>query len=231
MKIHRFFVVQNIEKGKDLLLTNPDQVHQIRKVFRMEKGDIVTLFNGKGTEYVSSIKDFDKEKIVFEIKVEKEIIKVEKEINVFLACIRKERFEWATEKLTELGVMSITPIITERSDHTHLNIERLKKIAIEASEQCGRGDIPAIAEVINLQNSVFNEDNSEVIVADFGGMPIKDLKIVNCKLNIFIGPEGGWTEAERELFGSKNAKFVSLGNTTLRAETAAIIATGLLLNL
>lgn len=226
MRLHRFFVEEKIEEGKEFILKNEEQIHQIAKVFRLGVGDEVVLFDGSGFDFVSKIIDLEKKEIIFSLNEKKEAVIPKNKIHLFLSAIRKERFEWAAEKATELGVSSITPIITSRSEHTHLNFERLKKIVIEASEQCGRGDIPEVNESIELEKINFR---GEVLVADFDGVPFPNLQLSTSNFQLFVGPEGGWSDEERKFFKEnlpagrqENAKFVSLGELTLRAETAAI---------
>ncbi len=229
MRLHRFFVEGELEIGEDFVLKNEEQIHQIVRVFRLGEGDEVILFDGNRFDFIAEIKEIKKDQIIFDLKEKKEGILPKGEIHLFLASIRKERFEWAVEKATELGVSSITPIITERSEHTNLNIDRLKKIAIEASEQCGRNNVPIISPVDSLKLIVDSLDtNSTIIVADFGGVSLKSYKLLAKSCKLFIGPEGGWTEEERELFKNKKAQVASLGALTLRAETAAISALSIL---
>ncbi len=234
MRLHRFYITEKVSVGEKLTVTDERVVHQVRNVFRLGKGDSVILFYGDAFDYVSEIESSEKNSLVFMPKEKKDIPKTSKEVHVYLACIRKERFEWAVEKLTELGVSSITPIETERSEHAHLNIERLKKIAIEASEQCGRGNIPEVEEVCSLKLVVSSLDDN-TFVADFGGAPLSSYKLQTClpdrqanNYKLLIGPEGGWSESERELFKTKKVKTVSLGETVLRAETAAIVGSAIL---
>ncbi len=132
--------------------------------------------------------------------------------------------EWVVEKATELGVSKIVPIISERSEKKDLNMERIRKIIVEASEQCGRADVPVLGSVMTLEECIM-EVEEEKIVFDITGEHFSSSLIHNtCPVSIFIGPEGGWTEKELELFKQKGAKIFSLGPLTLRAETASIVA-------
>ena len=128
------------------------------------------------------------------------------------------------EKATELGVSKILPIISDRSEKKGFNLARAKKIAIEASEQCGRGDVPIIESSKHLVDSI--QDLKNIIIFDSSGVLFDTLLLAAdySLLSLFIGPEGGWTEKELNLFKQKNAKILSLGKLTLRAETAAIVA-------
>ncbi len=130
------------------------------------------------------------------------------------------------EKCTEIGAAAFHPIIVERSEKKDLNTERLRKIAIEAAEQSGKVTIPEIFEPTDLETAIKNFDG-QIFALDFGG---KDLPAkLETKVGILIGPEGGWTDKERELFGKNKIASVSLGSQILRAETAAIAISSLIL--
>lgn len=245
MRLHRFYIKEKIEaktffkkdvrptedsgisrfRGKEIRIESEDILHQMKNVFRLGVGDKIIFFNGEGKDFECKIEILSKKEGVFIIESQKKAFVPEKKIHVFLSAIRKERFEWAVEKCAELGVSSITPIITKRSEHTHLNIERLKKIAIEASEQCGRGDVPEISEPINFSD--LNLDDS-FIAFNMGGIDFQSFKLLAKSLKLLIGPEGGWSDEELEVFKNKNIKIYSLGNTVLRAETAAVVASALI---
>ncbi|MFM2357586.1 MAG: hypothetical protein RJA61_323, partial [Candidatus Parcubacteria bacterium] len=134
------------------------------------------------------------------------------------------------EKCTELGVTHFVPIISERSEKKNLNYERAQKIIKEASEQSGRGTLPELGETCVLQD-VFEKYPMDFIAFDFSGTKLENNKfqITNSKIGILIGPEGGWTERELQVFKDKHIPLFTLGNQVLRAETAAVAVSSLLL--
>jgi len=142
-------------------------------------------------------------------------------ITLYQSIIKKDKMEWVVEKATELGVTKIVPIISERSEKKGFNVDRARKIAIEASEQCGRGDIPQIVEPITIEKAISQAEKA--IVFDSSGKSLKELDKIETK-SIFIGPEGGWSENEISKFKSQNFEILNLGDLTLRAETAAIVS-------
>jgi 16S rRNA (uracil1498-N3)-methyltransferase len=154
-----------------------------------------------------------------------------------MALVKKDNFEWAVQKMTELGVTNIVPIICEHSEKRKLNMDRMKKIAIESSEQSGRGDLPVIHPLITIpelfasglpQGGVLPQ---EKIVFHPDGIPFKQyINSTNQNSFVaFVGPEGGFSPKEIELFRSYNVPIVSLGTQILRAETAAVAVSTLLL--
>lgn len=238
MRLHKFFVKNEIEaktfskeniRLNEIEISEERIVHQVRNVFRLGVGDKIIIFNGDGKDYECEIISASPKNLKLEIRNSKKSIMPKREVTLFMSLIKKENFELVCEKATEIGVTKIVPVVSGRTTLKNLNRERIEKILVEASEQCGRGDVPALGEVINLQDPIF-KSGENIFVADFGGKDFSNvkLKIENC--SILIGPEGGFTPEERNLFKENNFKIFSLGETTLRAETAAIVATFLALN-
>ena len=232
MKIHRFIGSFDLSK-ESLQITDTEIVNQMKNVLRLKKGELVELCDGKHISVIAEICNMKKNNIDVLIK-EKEENKNQPKNNVALFCavLKKENFELVVQKATECGVSKIVPIISERTIKTGLNIERLQKIAKEASEQCGRINIPEILEPINFDKSLeLTNKNNLNIVFDSSGESLGSLAAKSGNVNIFIGPEGGWTEKEIIEAKNLNFKIASLGSLTLRGETAAIIATYLISNL
>ncbi len=232
MKIHRFIGSFDLSK-ESLQITDTEIVNQMKNVLRLKKGELVELCDGKHISVIAEICNMKKNNIDVLIK-EKEENKNQPKNNVALFCavLKKENFELVVQKATECGVSKIVPIISERTIKTGLNIERLQKIAKEASEQCGRINIPEILEPINFDKSLeLTNKNNLNILFDSSGESLGSLAAKSGNVNIFIGPEGGWTEKEIIEAKNLNFKIASLGSLTLRGETAAIIATYLISNL
>ena len=227
MRLHRFYIKEKVVDKNEIDILEERIVHQVRNVFRLGSGDKVILFNGEGVDFESEITDVSKSNLKVKILNSRKVYVPEKKITLFLSIIKKENFELVCEKATELGVTSIVPVITERTLQKNLNRERVEKILVEASEQCGRGDVPVLAREIKLGDVVKEE---YLFVCDMGGSKIKDQRLGTKDLSLLIGPEGGWSETEREMFKVHKLKTVSLGDTVLRAETAAIVGVAFLAN-
>ena len=160
-------------------------------------------------------------------------------IAVALAIFKFDRMEWAIEKCTELGVTRIIPFIARRTG-AHLaaaaqkRVERWQRIACQASEQSRRATPPEIAEPVKLKEAValnaatrilLAEAEDRVLLKDVLGPAPADGEII-----LAIGPEGGWTESELELFTNAGWITASLGGNILRAETAMIAATAIVVS-
>jgi 16S rRNA (uracil1498-N3)-methyltransferase len=153
------------------------------------------------------------------------------QVTVYLSIFKFDRMEWALEKLTELGVGRIVPMIAQRTEE-HLakaaakRVERWRKIAREASQQARRIAPPEIAEPVVLKNAIANVEGSRIVLSETGEQISLRAALSGCPppLALAFGPEGGWSEAELTLFNAGGWKPASLGHTILRTETAAIAA-------
>ena len=231
MKLHRFYVEQNLPKEGIFSIHHQGLFSQIKKVLRLLPNEKVGLFNGNSQEYISKIvSSGNKNEIVFQIEeIQKNDVSLNKEVSLFFSILKKDNVEWIIQKGTELGVSNFIPIISARSEKKNINIDRINKITIEATEQSGRPVPPTIKEITKLE-SIFDSFHEPIIVFEKGSEPFKKEDFENAiKVGILIGPEGGWTKEEISLFKNRKATFRSLGSTTLRGETAAIVASALFL--
>jgi 16S rRNA (uracil1498-N3)-methyltransferase len=140
--------------------------------------------------------------------------------------LKKDNFEWVTQKTTEIGVSKIVPVISQRTIKLDVKIDRLKKIIREAAEQSELAYVPTLEEPTSFRKALDNARScNEVFFCDASGESLKNAKLEQSgEVAIFIGPEGGWTEAEIEIARKAGFKISSLGNSILRGETAAIAA-------
>ena len=222
MRLHRFFM----KDGVQTRVSDEATVNQWRKVFRLTSGDRVILFDDSGFEYVATITRFHEDGAEVTLDEKKQGIIPGREVWLCMSIIKKDNFEWVVEKATELGVTHIVPVISGRTEKKALNMERLRSIAKEASEQSGRGNIPIVHEAITLVDSFEIIKADEKFVCDTGEDASKKLNAAGAKNSIalFVGPEGGWDDADKALFAEQGIESVSLGQLVLRAETAAIAA-------
>jgi 16S rRNA (uracil1498-N3)-methyltransferase len=233
MRIHRFYSdIPITEKTFDV--TDRDLVHQWKSVFRYNVGSQVILFNGNGTDYlciISSLRGLGATLAVVK-ETKKEDLVPRKNIWLCMALVKKDNFELIAQKVTELGATNIVPVLCEHTEKKKVNLERLKKIVLEASEQSGRGDIPVIHPATTIGN-LFTSGilPQEKIVLNPDGMIFDKYSSSSNhpSIAVFVGPEGGFSPKEIDLFKSYNVKIVSLGSQILRAETAAIAISSLLL--
>lgn len=229
MKIHRFIGDFDLS-GKTIEIADSKIIKQIRDVLRLEIAEKITLSDGRGKSAIVILDFISHEKITGNVEKLEIQQNNNKKVNLFLAILKKENFELAVQKAVELGISSITPIITERTIKTGLNIERLNKIIREACEQSGRSIVPTISPILDLSPALaFGSASEEKII--FHLVEEKYQKNTKAKsASIFIGPEGGFTDKEISLAKEAGYTVASLGTNTLRGETAAIVATYLTVN-
>lgn len=231
MRLHRFYVSQPL--GEEVVINDVSIINQWIKVLRYTIGSFVILFNGDGYEYTYSLRQVSKNTCTLtHTKKSSSYIPVRK-ISLFLSIIKKDNFELAVQKATELGVSTIIPIVSSRSEKKNISLERLHKIVRESAEQCGRGDLPIVSSVTSLAEALtlVTTSGEEAVVLNLEGKPLADaLDTLNKKsISLFIGPEGGWSPEDLSVMKHNNLKEYSLGPTVLRAETAAIACSTLLL--
>ena len=219
MRLHRFYINEDIGSRDELRIVDESLIHQVRDVFRLGATDSIIAFCDDGLDYIFEIELVTKKELKLKkIKSEKNFIP-ERKVVLLIALIKKDNFELVLEKATEIGVTHFVPVVTERTLSKNINFERAQKIIREASEQCGRGDIPTLGDVASL-DSVLKE-YSNLIAFDISGKVFESQK---SDVEILIGPEGGWSDKDIDLFKEKKVNLLKLGDTTLRAETAAIVA-------
>ncbi|MCM1367357.1 MAG: 16S rRNA (uracil(1498)-N(3))-methyltransferase [Roseburia sp.] len=220
------FYFPDIEKTAEL--TGDAHTHAAYSL-RIRTGDYITVFDGKGTEYSCRVKDVKKDRTELEIIDRSENVgETKTDISLYLSVIKQDRFELAVQKATELGVTRIIPVystFTQRGGS--LNFERLNRIAVSACEQCGRSRVPEIEPCIEFEELLERAAKTHTIFPWEREMK-NSLKSAIDKsataIAVFVGPEGGITETEKQQLTDVGARAVTLGPRILRAETAAITA-------
>ena len=207
---------------------NKSQSHYLAKVMRVKVGELFSLFNQSG-EWEAKINEILKG--IVEFTVLKKLREKDNEKNIWLAFapIKSNFFNFMIQKATELGVTKFVPIITDRTIVRKINYERIEKIIIEASEQSNRIKVPKVEKTQNL--NLFLKNNNHKINIIFGDLNTENqnldpkIKKENKPICIIIGPEGDFTESEREqILNFKDVQSLKINNNILRTETAVISA-------
>jgi 16S rRNA (uracil1498-N3)-methyltransferase len=222
MKIHRFFTPL-IDKTAQITISDKELIHQMNNVLKLQNGEFVELFDGSGGAFLGEIKETSKKLVTLENRETRSTEDTRKEIFAYIPLLRRSNTELIVQKLTELGIKNIIPIKTDRSVKTDVNLDRLKKISLEATEQSGQYFLTEISEPLKLKDALEKASGTDVFVMDMSNSSFRSVE-KKYPLSFFVGPEGGWTDDERELFKEYNSTFVSLSDTVLRGETAAIVA-------
>jgi 16S rRNA (uracil1498-N3)-methyltransferase len=223
----RRWIADRVEGNRAFLL-GPNANHLFR-VLRVKIGQTFDVV-ADGVPRFAEVVAASHEQVEFKlgIAVEKEVLP---QVAVYLSIFKFDRLEWALEKLTELGVSRITPLIAQRTEK-HLakaaaaRVERWRKLAREAAQQSRRIAPPEIADPTDLEPAIAEERGHRIVLSESEErVSLKSLLAgIKAPLALAFGPEGGWTEAELEWFQTAGWRSASLGKTILRAETAAIAA-------
>jgi 16S rRNA (uracil1498-N3)-methyltransferase len=200
------------------------QSHYVNKVMRIKVNKIFSLFNSSG-EWEAKILDISKN--IVEFNIIKQLRQKEniKELWLAFSPIKSNYFNFMIQKATELGVTKFLPIIFDRTIVRKINKERIEKVIIEAAEQSNRINVPSIEEPQNLKS--FFDNNMDLIFTDLNSKNKKlDLKkLTENPTCIIIGPEGDFSEAEREqILSFKGVQPIKINENILRSETAVISA-------
>lgn len=245
------FFIPNRNIVDKLVIIDGSQLRHIKNVVRKRKGDLIKIFDEGGYLYLVEIMSVSKEKI--EGKIVKRLrgsAEPRLTVNLYQCIPKSNKMDLIVQKCTEIGVFSIHPIISTRTivklkpSTKGQKIKRWQKIAQGASEQSRRTIVPRIfepqvfSEAVGEIKSRYDKDGF------FGLIPweeecqntLKDFlkenlipKIANLELDLFIGPEGGFTRTEVDLANRSGIRPISIGNRIMRTETAGLISTALIL--
>lgn len=235
-KIHSF-ITTLLRQDDKIIVDDVKITHQAYNVLKLKKGEFIYLGDGQNIRYKTQIIDINKKQIMAKIIDQENSNETQLQVIIALATIKREAFEYALEKLAEVGVYGIMPIASDKVIKKGINIDRSKNILREASEQAMRITVPKLYEEMDMQSALkyfINNGNTQILFCDapqtepqtsgskVTAKPyiVKDFK----SIVIFIGPEGGWSEREMVSIDLLGIPKYSLGQNVLRAETAAIVA-------
>jgi 16S rRNA (uracil1498-N3)-methyltransferase len=232
MARRRFFVDQ-VHKGQAEI--TGENAHHLTRVLRVEVGQKFEITDNQRA-WLASVETARKDLVRFHVMEELPAGPELPEITLYLALIKFERFEWAVEKATELGVTRIVAVEANRSEHglfagAQKRAERWKRIAREASEQSRRLRVPEVAMPVRLGEALKDTSTHRIWFDEQPGAPPLQNAFQLAKgasTALLIGPEGGWTDTERLQFTAAGWSAASLGPLILRAETAVCAALGVL---
>ena len=204
---------------------NKGQSHYLSKVMRVKESEVFSLFN-KGGEWEAKILGISKNTVEFKITKQLRQKEITKELWLAYSPIKSNYQNFMLQKATELGVTKFLPIIFDRTVVRKINKDRLEKIIIEASEQSNRINVPTIEDVQDL-NGFLKKNSIDLIFTDLNSniKKIDKLKFTDKPVCIIIGPEGDFSETEREkILSIKGVQPVKINENILRSETAVISA-------
>ncbi|MBD3580948.1 16S rRNA (uracil(1498)-N(3))-methyltransferase [Flavobacterium selenitireducens] len=205
-----------------------EESRHIIKVLRKTTGDKIYVTNGLGSLFTTEISLASDSKCSVKIMGEKKTDPLPFHLHLAVAPTKmNDRYEWFLEKATEIGVSEITPLICDRSERTQVKIERFEKIVVSAMKQSNQYFLPKLNEAKSFKEFTKMEFGGQKFIAHCEETQKRSLKNELSKgidVTILIGPEGDFTEKEIALAFEKSFIPVSLGETRLRTETAALVA-------
>ena len=225
--IPRFFISSPLAAGREIALPSA-AAHHAARVLRLKRGDAVTLFDGQGGEYGAEIRSATN-RAVDAVVLEHRAVERESPLHVTLvqALIATERMDYAIQKAVELGVSAITPVASARGvsrlegERARRRTEHWRAIAIAACEQCGRNRVPELHAPVELGAWLRQPSSAEQRLAL---LPSAEEALAGVapgrKLDVLVGPEGGFAPDEALAVAAAGFRAVRLGPRILRAETA-----------
>lgn len=230
MRISRLYTADILNKGQKIELQN-DNAHYVRTVLRLSKDQPITLFNGLGGEFICTLNEVSRKRVMVSVgEAINRSVESPLHITLGLGVSRGDRMDWAVQKAVELGVNNITPLITERcvikfkADKKQQRLQHWKNIMQHATEQSGRTVLPELNEITDIDLWVQNQNELKVFLDPHADRSLAELKPDKMRVTLLSGPEGGFSNQERELAVAAGFIPVRLGGRVLRTETAVLAA-------
>lgn len=224
----QLFYNPDIKSGDTTFLFDKEESRHIIKVLRKKEGDTIEITNGLGFLFTSEITFGNEKKCEVNVIKEQFFEPAPYSLHLVVAPTKlNDRYEWFLEKATEIGISEITPIICEHSERTNFKADRFEKIVQTAMKQSLQFYLPKLNEPVAFNSFVKEQRDGQLFIAhceETEKTLLKNALQPGGKLTILIGPEGDFSVKEIQLSLQQNYAPISLGNTRLRTETAAIVA-------
>lgn len=234
--MNRFFIPSEWIRHETVTIGG-SVVHQIRDVLRLQAGDRVAVLDNSGWEYEVELVQISKELVEGRTCGKRSTAEPATEINLYQALLKGTRFEFVLQKCTEVGVSAFVPVVCERCVARYpggKKMERWSRIIVEAAEQSGLGRLPRLAPAMQFQQACQSAVGYSIIAQVEGKAAGLRSTLRNKnfgttrdgtdRVNLFIGPEGGFSPSELEVASRCGITPVSLGRRVLRAETAGLVS-------
>jgi 16S rRNA (uracil1498-N3)-methyltransferase len=238
--LRRFFAPPESLRARNVTITG-DLAHRLSRVLRYRRGDHLILAGGGRVESEVQLYGVSANAVTGVVVGERPAPpEPAVELVLYQSIIRLNRFDFVLEKGTEAGVSRFVPMIAARTraqleGAESARSERWQRIIVEAAEQCGRGRLPTVTQTVTFEQAVRSAPGLKVMPWESErrlrlAAYLRDLAKRPATVSLFIGPEGGFDDAEIELAREAGAVLVTLGRRVMRSETAAIIAAGIVLH-
>ncbi len=230
MRVSRLYVSMPLAEGEQINL-DEESAHYVRSVLRLKKDHDMVLFNGSGGEHFSTLTEVSRKTVSLVIKQWHDRNN-ESPLHIILGLgiARGDRMDFAVQKAVELGVNRITPLLTERcvvqfkGEKKPQRLIHWQKIVQHACEQSGRTLLPELIEIARLQDWLDKQHGLKVFLDPYAQTSLADLKPQQMTVTLLTGPEGGFSDQERDMAKAAGFIPVRLGKRILRTETASLSA-------
>ncbi|MCY0093884.1 16S rRNA (uracil(1498)-N(3))-methyltransferase [Hoeflea ulvae] len=228
-KLQRLYLDAPLAQGEVLTLAR-EQAHYLMTVLRLDDGAEVLVFNGRDGEFSATLRPQGRKAANLEIGAQTRAQPEPSRLEFLFAPLKVGRLEYLVQKATEMGIHKITPVFTDHTQMHKINATRLEANILEAAEQCGNLAIPQLGDAVKLETLLGGWDPARRIIfcneSQAGDNPTAALSAITERdLALLVGPEGGFSERERELLTSlPHVTAIPLGPRILRADTAAVAA-------
>ena len=222
------FYIQNA--NNDLQFLPKEESKHAVKVLRLQEGDLLAITNGIGDVFTAKVTFANQKKCAVNIIETEHFERNKFKIHIAVAPTKlNDRYEWMLEKMTEMGIDEITPIICQRSERKVLKLDRMERIIISAVKQSWKAYKPVINEPVKYSEFIKKAKFDQQFIAHCNGgcgsdSHLKNMASGNKSIGILIGPEGDFTEGEVALAIENDWVKTGLGSARLRTETAALVA-------
>ena len=237
MKLKRYYINQSF-KENDIVILDDEEFHHLKNVMRSREGEHVILFNGTPVDALGKIVKINKNNAEIKIlEIKENLAEPTINLTLFQAVCKGDKLSLITQKTTELGVNNICVFyskFTDIKDKTS-KLDKLERVSINASKQCGRSSIIDVEGVISFEEMLEKTKSCDKVFCAYENAQDISLFSSLCKnskyknIGLIIGAEGGFSEDEIKLIEKNNIEIVTLGKRILRTETAAIVGCSTLL--
>lgn len=217
-----------LSAGSEISLSR-EQGHYLTSVLRLSSGDALRAFNGRDGEWLAYLATVSKKSVTLRCERRVAEAKLPPDIDYVFAPLKHARLDYMVQKATELGARRLRPVMTSRTVAERVNLERMRANVVEAAEQCNLVHLPEVLEPEKLEKVLAGWDKGRSLVYCDETMvdrnPLESLRSLRQPSAVLVGPEGGFTDAEKALLKSRTFVIpISLGPRIMRADTAAIAA-------
>jgi len=240
---NQFYSARRLPVDSSRVVLQGEEHHHLARVARVKPGDSVWLFDETGTRCRARVETVHREGTELRI-VERLAPGPDRlEIELGQSLVPPKAMDWIVQKATEWGVAVMIPVVTARSlrmggEQAGKKVSRWRKLALEASKQSKRSKMPEIVPPLKLDEYVRERgDGKKIFLNENGGRPLRDILTAGLPENtdravrrvaVLVGPEGGWDAGEAEMIAAGGFESASLGDSILRAETAALSAVAMI---